>query len=95
MTRPKDTVGKQLVRSIDSIGANIAEGAGRGSYRDNGRFITIARGSLTETQHWLRRAQVRNLLTSEHIQNLKPLIDKLAPKLNAYRNAITKMAHNQ
>jgi four helix bundle protein len=28
----KDTVGKQIVRSADSIGANIAEGAGRGTY---------------------------------------------------------------
>ena len=27
----KDTVGKQIVRSADSIGANIAEGSGRGS----------------------------------------------------------------
>lgn len=25
----RDTVGKQLVRSVDSVGANIAEGAGR------------------------------------------------------------------
>lgn len=50
----KDTVGKQLVRSADSIGANLAEGTGRGSFQDNRRFINIARGSLTETQHWLR-----------------------------------------
>ncbi|MDB9527036.1 four helix bundle protein [Oscillatoria sp. CS-180] len=91
----KDTVGKQLVRSADSVGANLAEGAGRGSYRDNRRFITIARGSLIETQHWLRRAQARNLLTPDQTQRLKPLINKLAPKLNAYRNAITKMANNQ
>ena len=35
----KDTVGKQLVRSADSIGANISEGAGRGSYQDNRRFV--------------------------------------------------------
>lgn len=27
----RDTVGRQLVRSADSIGANIAEGSGRGS----------------------------------------------------------------
>lgn len=35
----KDTVGKQIVRSVDSIGANIAEGVGRGSYQDNRRFF--------------------------------------------------------
>jgi len=28
----KDTIGKQIVRSADSVGANIAEGLGRGSY---------------------------------------------------------------
>ena len=33
----KDTVGKQVVRSADSVGANIAEGEGRGSYQDNRR----------------------------------------------------------
>ena len=27
----RDTVGKQLVRAVDSIGANIAEGSGRGT----------------------------------------------------------------
>ena len=31
----KDTVGKQLVRTVDSVGANISEGAGRGSFQDN------------------------------------------------------------
>lgn len=86
----KDTVGKQLVRSADSIGANIAEGEGRGSFQDNRRFIKIARGSLQETQHWLRRAYKRNLLTIEQIEKLKPLIDKLAPTLNAYLSSVGK-----
>ena len=51
----KDTVGKQLVRAADSIGANIAEGYGRGTGADNRRFVRTARGSLNETQHFLRQ----------------------------------------
>ena len=86
----KNTVGKQVVRSADSIGANIAEGEGRGSFQDNRRFIKIARGSLQETQHWLRRAYKRNLLTKEQIEKLKPIIDRLAPTLNAYLTSIGK-----
>jgi four helix bundle protein len=50
---PRDTIGKQLVRAADSIGANIAEGVGRGSFQDNRRFVRMARGSLNETKHWL------------------------------------------
>ena len=46
----RDTLGKQLIRSADSIGANIAEGEGRGTHLDNKRFVRIARGSLQETQ---------------------------------------------
>ena len=64
----KDTIGKQLIRSTDSIGANIAEGEGRGTHLDNKRFVRIARGSLQETQHWLRRAFKRNLLTDEQVE---------------------------
>jgi four helix bundle protein len=84
----KDTVGKQIVRAADSIGANLAEGEGRGSYQDNRRFIKIARGSLQETQHWLRRAYKRSLLEQEQIEKIKPLIDTLAPTLNAYLRSI-------
>src|SRR5712691_3334408 len=63
----RDTLGKQLVRSADSVGANIAEGTGRGTFQDNRRFVRMARGSLYETRHWLRRAFNRDLLTSEQI----------------------------
>jgi four helix bundle protein len=84
----RDTIGKQLVRSTDSIGANIAEGEGRGSYQDNRRFIKIARGSLQETQHWLRRAFKRRLLSDEEVIRLKAILDRLGPTLNAYLRSI-------
>jgi four helix bundle protein len=56
------TLGAQLLRAIDSVGANIAEGAGRWHRRDQLRFIRNARGSLYETEHWIARAQARALL---------------------------------
>jgi len=84
----KDTVGKQIVRSADSIGANIAEGTGRHNFQDNRRFVKIARGSLNETQHFLRRAFKRNLLASADVKKLKPLVDNLAPQLNSYLKSI-------
>ena len=83
-----DTIGKQLIRAVDSIGANIAEGEGRGTHADNKRFVRIARGSLQETQHWLRRAYKRSLLTTNQVDELKPLIDQLGPSLNAYLTKI-------
>ena len=90
----RETVGRQLVRAADSIGANIAEGEGRGSYQDNRRFIKIARGSLQETQHWLRRAFKRQLLKDDEVQKLKPVLDKLAPTLNAYLRSIGPLRAN-
>lgn len=84
----RDTVGKQMIRSADSIGANIAEGAGRGTYQDNRRFVRTARGSLNETQHWLRRAYRRKLLTPVEVDRLRPLIQNLAPQLNSYLQSI-------
>ncbi len=85
---PQDTVGKQIVRAADSIGANIAEGEGRYNFQYKRRFVKIARGSLNETIHWLRRSYTRNLLTTAQINKLQPLIDELAPRLNAYLKSI-------
>jgi four helix bundle protein len=84
----RDTVGKQLIRSADSIGANLAEGVGRGSFQDNRRFIRVARGSLNETKHWLRRAYRRNLLNQETIGLLKTILNELSPRMNGYLKSI-------
>ncbi len=86
----RDTIGKQLVRAADSIGANIAEGYGRGSAQDNRRFVRIARGSLNETIHFLRRAHCRHPMTPDQTAQLKPLLDELGPKLNGYLRSLTR-----
>jgi four helix bundle protein len=84
----RDTIGKQMIRAVDSIGANLAEGSGRGTYKDNCNFVNIARGSLYETRHWLRRAFSRGLLSQQQIDALTPLIAELTPKLNAFRRSL-------
>ena len=84
----KETVGKQLVRAADSIGAHISEGACRGTAKDNRRFKRIARGSFNETKYWLRRANKRDLLSKTQIEDLKEIIDDLGPCLNGYLKSI-------
>jgi four helix bundle protein len=86
------TVGKQLINSADSVGANIAEGTGRGSVAENRRFAKIARGSLFEVKHWLRRAYKRKLLTKTEVTKFQKLIEELTPKLSAYINSIGRKA---
>ena len=89
----RDTLGKQLVRAADSIGANIAEGSGRGTEPELRRFLRISRGSLYETKHWLRRAYRRRLLTEKQTREPLPIMEELSPKLNAYLRSIGTFQH--
>jgi four helix bundle protein len=82
------TVGGQLVRAADSVGANIAEGAGRASFRDNRRYVAIARSSLFETRFFVRRAMSRGLVPPAKAAELEQLIATLIPALSAYRRSI-------
>jgi four helix bundle protein len=59
------TVGLQVIRAADSVGANIAEATGRWHQGDQRRLLLIARGSLKETEHWILVAQERGLMDSQ------------------------------
>jgi four helix bundle protein len=74
------TSGVQLIRAVESIGANIAEASGRATKPDRRRILTIARGSLSETRHWLALAERRSLVplgTHERTRELTWLLDGL------------------
>ena len=60
------SLGIQLVRAVGSVGANIAEAAGRWTEADKRRMLVIARGSLYETEHWVERATKKGLLEGEY-----------------------------
>lgn len=87
----KDTIGKQLVRSADSVAANIAEGYGRYHYKENLNFCFYARGSLKETATWLAKAKNRNLISIEKFTELSQLCESLSVKLNNYIRTIGKV----
>ena len=88
----KDTIGKQIVRSADSIGANIAEGYGRYHYKENRNFCFFSRGSILETKGWLRKAKERNLISEERFNMLFEKLQIIHLKLNGYLKFIGKAA---
>ncbi len=78
----KKTIGDQIARSADSVGANIAEGYGRYFFREYIVFLYYARGSLYETRYWVEKARKRNLINEEQYKWLKSRIDKLPIEIN-------------
>ena len=78
------TIGYQIIRSADSIAANIAEGYGRFTPADRKLFYRYARGSFEETKAWLRKAIRRKLISPPEVSIYKSIIDELGPKLNAF-----------
>ena len=82
----KDTVGKQLIRAADSIGANLVEGDGRGSDADAVRFFIIARASAREARLWVRRSQKRGLIQNEPANSMVERLERGAKLLNMLIN---------
>lgn len=80
----KETVGKQLVRSADSIGTNVAEAFGRYHYGDKINFLYYARGSTFETKYWINRAEKRNLIDSKTAKQYADQLSTIAVQLNNY-----------
>lgn len=66
----KDTIGKQLVRAVDSVAANLSEGFGRYHFKETKQFGYYSRGSLYETKTWLTKAHNRKLLSDKSFEAL-------------------------
>ena len=91
----KDTVGKQFVRSADSISANIAEGYGRYSYKENIHFCYYSRGSLMETKTWLVKVNKRDMIGQDTYDQLNKDLENLLKKLNGYIFYLRKQLENK
>jgi four helix bundle protein len=72
------TLGRQLTRAAESVGANIAEAEGRWHAGDRRKLLLTARGSLYETEHWIARAkdsELRCRVTADRISEAARLLN--------------------
>ncbi|RJP62138.1 MAG: four helix bundle protein [Ignavibacteriales bacterium] len=90
----KDTVGKQLIKAIDSVAANLSEGFGRFFYKEEKQFCYYSRGSLFETKTWLTKASNRKLISSEDFEKFVQQINDIGVRLNNYISSIGKKPLN-
>jgi four helix bundle protein len=79
----RETVGRQYVRAIDSISANIAEGFGRYNKKDKMHFYRYAQGSLKESLDWHEKSWRRKLISEKNYQMIFASLRKLPKELNS------------
>lgn len=78
----KDVIGKQLIRAVDSISANIAEGFGRYFKKDKINFYRYSYGSISESLDWIEKANKRGLLNNNEYQYIVNILKKLPKEIN-------------
>ena len=80
----------QLIRSARAINANIAEGHGRYSYKDQLHFCIQARGSLSEVLNHLIDAFDCHYITEEQLILYKEKYSQVEALLNGYISYLRK-----
>ena len=88
-------VTSQLRRASASVAANIAEGNGREHPGDYVRHLSIARGSLCETETFVELAQRLGLLKAAESESLFQLMHRVGKMLNKLIQAIKRRRDGQ
>ncbi|SDC66310.1 four helix bundle protein [Algoriphagus faecimaris] len=87
--------GDQMLESIDSVGANIAEGYARFHYLEKIRFYYISRASLSEgVDHWIDLGFERCIVSDQEFESINRLKTDIQVKFNNMIKA-TYSAKNQ
>lgn len=79
----KDTVGKQFIRAVDSISANITEGFGRYGKKDKILFYRYSYGSIKGSLDWNEKSKIRKLLSLDEYNNIYQELNKLPREINS------------
>ena len=79
----------QLRRAVVSVPSNIAEGLGRLSNKEQGRFIEISYGSLMEVYCQMTIAKRRHYITEEQFEALAKDVLDIARPLSGLHKSIS------
>ena len=85
---PRDEIYRltsQLTRAVASVPANIAEGHARGSTREYAHFLSIAKGSLMETETFLTLSVRLGYLSREDAVPALSLVTEISKMLTSLR----------
>jgi four helix bundle protein len=74
----------QIRRSAASIGANIAEGCGRGSKRELAQFLRVAAGSASELEYHLLLAVDLDILADDVYKSLWECVTEIKRMLTGF-----------
>ncbi len=83
---------QQIRRAAVSVGANIAEGAGRKTAKDFAHFMTQSIGSTCELEYLLLISQDLGYLTADEREGFDKQIQLLKSKLFRFREVLLKNA---
>lgn len=78
------SIADQVLRSLGSISANIAEGYGRGGDRELQRFCFIARGSIDESRDWIYKLQLLGYISVERAEEYNKKLFEIRKMLNVF-----------
>ena len=81
----------QMLRAAATVPANVAEGNCRGTRRDYAHFISIARGSLAETETFLLLATSVSLLPGAETEKALQLCDEVGRMLNSLHSRLREV----
>jgi four helix bundle protein len=80
----------QLRRAAVSVSSNIAEGSGRGTTPDLGRFLSYSRGSVKETESLILVSERLRFASAADVRRTLDLTDELSRMLVGFRRSLSR-----
>jgi four helix bundle protein len=91
-TKAAAIVADQLLRSVGSISANIAEGFGRRTGAEYVHYLIVARGSTTESANWFMKCRDLTYLPPQLAVEREADCQEIVKMLNAMIGTLRRKA---